>query len=165
MLAIMAVFASSVSAQLITSNRAVRGERSHNIWLDAGVSFPTNEGAEGTILNLGFRYNKMFTEYVGWDILKIGAQANTKDFGETISAEALTGIRGETPVLFGNAKAYANAAGGYLYTFDLKDGAFKWEVGLGLKLTPRFNIGATYESYSKDGFTASMIGVRLGVAL
>lgn len=167
MVAIMAVISLSASAQLITSNRAVRNSRSHNFWLDLGVGGYTNSGAKGADLNLGFHVNKMYTDYVGWDIIKVGARANTDDIGKSISAEVLTGVRGESPVLFGNAKAYAHFNLGYLYSFDPSEGAFTWQVGAGLKLTPRFNVGVIYNSYKFSGASkaTSIIGARLGFAL
>jgi len=166
MVALMAVIAVSASAQLITSNRTVRGARAHNTWIDFGVGTYTNEGAKGTDLNLAIRFNKMFTEYVGWDIIKIGARSNTDDLGKCICAEALTGIRGESPVLFSNAKAYGNFGIGYLYGFDAEKGGFAWEIGAGLKLTPRFNIGIAYDSYKiGDGDATGIFGLRLGLAL
>lgn len=166
MAALLALVTLSASAQLITSNRTVRGTRAHNTWLDFGAGTYTNEGAKGTDLNLALRFNKMYSEYVGWDILKIGVRSNTEDLGKSVCAEALTGIRGESPVLFNNAKAYANFAMGYLYHFDAEDGGLAWEIGAGLKLTPRFNIGITYDSYKIGDFDATgVFGLRLGVAL
>lgn len=164
--AVMALISLTASAQLITSNRTVRGARAHNTWIDLGVGAYTNEGAKGADLNLGIRFNKMFSEYVGWDIIKIGARSNTKDIGKYICAEALTGIRGESPVLFSNAKAYANFGLGYLYGFDAEKGGFAWEIGAGLKLTPRFNIGIAYNSYKLGkGDATGIFGLRLGFAL
>lgn len=160
---VMALMASSVSAQLITSNRTI-SRRSHNVWLDLGVGGYTGDNAKGTDLNLGIRVNKMFHEYVGWDIIKAGARANTEDFGKTICAEALTGIRGESPELFSSAKAYANFAGGYIYNFDASEGAFEWEIGAGLKFASRYIVGVAYNSYSKNSNTTGIIGLRLGVA-
>ena len=109
----------------------------------------------------------MYSEYVGWDILKIAARSNTEDIGKSLSAEAMTGVRGESPVLFGNARAYAHVDLGYLYAFDPSKGAFAWEVGAGLKLTPRFNVGIVYNSYKFSGASdaTGIIGLRLGVAL
>lgn len=165
---VMAVFTSSAFAQLLTSSRVARqsSERSHNVWLDLGVGAFSGDYKDGGVgLNLGIRWNKMFGEYIGWDIIKVAAQADTKDFGGSISAEGLTGIRGLTPVLFGNAKAYVNAAGGYIYNFDSSNGAFIWEAGAGLNITPRFSVGIAYDSWSKNSFTTGFINLRLGVAL
>lgn len=164
--AVMALISLSASAQLITSNRTIRGARAHNVWIDLGAGTYTNEGAKGTDLNLGIRFNKMFSEYVGWDIIKIGARSNTEDLGEYICAEALTGIRGESPVLFSNARAYGNFGIGYLYGFDAEKGGLAWEVGAGLKLTRRFNVGIVYNSYKiGDGDATGIFGLRLGLAL
>ena len=166
LMAIVAMFAMSASAQLLTSSRTARTGGSHNTWVDLGVGgFTGDVDGTGVGLDLGIRWNKMFHEYVGWDIVKIAAIADTKNFSETISAKAVTGIRGESPVLFGNAKAYANFAAGYQYGFDAEDGCFTWEVGAGLKLTPRFNIGIAYDSWGKDHANVGFINLKLGVAL
>lgn len=165
LVAVLALFTSSAFAQLLTSSRVARSERAHNVWIDLGVGTYTSSGASGTDLNLGIRVNKMFHEYVGWDIIKVGAHANTKDFGKTISVEALTGIRGESPVLFANAKAYANFALGYIHTIDPNKGAFEWEIGAGLKITPRINVGVAFDSSKRDGVSSGVFGLRLGFAL
>ncbi|MBP3766792.1 MAG: hypothetical protein J6I31_00735 [Prevotella sp.] len=166
LVAILAVLTSSVYAQLLTSTRVSRSERAHNVWVDLGAGAYTGDYENGGLgLNLGLRWNKMFNQYVGWDIIKVAAQADTKDFGSSISAEALTGIRGASPVLFGNSTAYANFAGGYLYNFDSKEGAFVWEIGAGLNVTPRFSVGVAYDSWSKNSFTTGFVNLRLGVAL
>lgn len=164
LMAIVAMFTVSASAQLLTSSRTARSGSAHNVWVDLGVGVFDGEGS-GLGLDLGVRWNKMFNEYVGWDIVKVAAQADTKYFKETIAVKALTGIRGESPVLFGNAKAYANFAGGYVYAIDPENGAFTWEVGAGLKLTPRFSAGIAYDAYSSNGATTGYFNLKLGVAL
>jgi hypothetical protein len=166
LVALLAVFtSSSVSAQLIGSSRFVTS-RSHNVWVDFGLGAYTGDYKNGGLgMDLGFRWNKMFHENVGWDIIKVAAQADTKHFKESISLKAMTGIRFESPVLFGQSKAYANFAGGYGHMFDMKKGAFTWEVGAGLKVSPRFNVGVAYDSWSKDGFNIGYINLKVGYAL
>ena len=165
LMAMIAMFAVSASAQLLTSSRVARTGSSHNVWVDLGVGTYTGDVDDtGLGLDLGIRYNKMFHEYVGWDIVKIAAQADTKHFKESLGIKALTGIRGESPVLFNDAKAYANFAGGYYYGIDAEDGCFTWEIGAGLKLTPRFNVGIAYDAYSSDGATTGYFNLKLGYA-
>ena len=166
LVALLAVFTSSSGfAQLIGSSRYVTS-RSHNVWVDFGLGAYTGDYKNGGLgLDLGFRWNKMFHEYVGWDIIKVAAQADTKHFKESISLKAMTGIRFESPVLFGDSKAYANFAGGYGHMFDMKKGAFTWEVGAGLKVTPRFNVGVAYDAWSKEGFNIGYINLKVGYAL
>lgn len=164
--AVMALVTLSASAQLITSNRTIRNSRPHFTWIELGAGTYTNDGAEGADLNLGIRFNKMFSDYVGWDIIKIGARSNTEELGDCLCAEALTGIRGESPVLFSNAKAYGNFGIGYLYGFDAEKGGLAWEIGAGLKLTPRFLFGIVYNSYKiGDADATGVIGLRVGFAL
>ena len=166
LMAIVAMMTVSASAQLLTSSRTARTGGNHNVWLDFGVGSYTGDYEDGGLaLDLGVRWNKMFNEYVGWDFIKIAAQADTKNIEESICAKALTGIRGESPILFGNAKAYANFAAGYIYNIDQSEGCFTWEIGAGLKLTPRFNIGIAYDSYSKNSFNVGFVNLKLGLAL
>lgn len=165
LVAMMAVMTLTASAQLITSNRTVRGERAHNLWLDFGGGFGTEDGAKGADLNLGLRFNKMFHENVGWDILRVSARTNTEDIDGAICAEALTGVRGESPVLFGNSKAYVNVAVGFIYNFDVSKEGFAYEIGAGLKLTRRFNIGIAYNGYKISSTSSGIVGLRLGLAL
>ena len=161
---LMAVFAVSANAQLVTSNRTIHSD-AHNFWVDLGLGAYTGDYKNGGLgMDLGFRWNKMFHEYVGWDIIKVAAQADTKHFKESITLKAMTGVRFESPVLFGNSKAYANFAGGYGYTFDPKKGAFTWEIGAGLKVTPRFNVGVAYDAWSKNSFTTGFINLKVGYA-
>ncbi len=163
--ALMAVFSVSANAQIVTSNRTVHSS-AHNFWVDFGLGAYTGDYKNGGLgMDLGFRWNKMFHENVGWDIIKVAAQADTKHFKESISLKAMTGIRFESPVLFGQSKAYANFAGGYGHMFDMKKGAFTWEVGAGLKVSPRFNVGVAYDSWSKDGFNIGYINLKVGYAL
>lgn len=167
LVAIVAMFAMSASAQLLTSSRTARTSGSHNVWVDLGVGAYTGDVNDtGLGLDLGVRWNKMFTEYIGWDIVKVAAQADTNHFKETLSVKALTGIRGESPVLFGNARAYANLAGGVISGTDSNaDIDFVWEIGAGLKLTPRFNVGVAYNAYNWDGSNVGFVNLKLGVAL
>ncbi|MBQ9676538.1 MAG: outer membrane beta-barrel protein [Prevotella sp.] len=162
--AFMALFTVTANAQLISSHRYVEGN-AHNFWVDLGLGAYTGDYKDGGLgLDLGFRWNKMFHEYVGWDIIKVAGQADTKHFKESISIKALTGIRVESPVVFGNSKIYGNFAGGYIYGFDSEKGAFTWEVGAGLKLTPQFNVGIAYDAYSKNSFNTGFINLKLGYA-
>lgn len=147
LLAVMALFTSSTFAQLLTSSRVARGDRAHNIWVDLGVGTVTGDAENtGVAVDLGFRWTKMFTENVGWDILKLSGQTDTKSFKEALNAQVKTGVRGVSPVLFGNSTIYANFAGGYGYYFDMEKGGFVWEIGAGVNITPRFAVGINYNN-------------------
>ena len=163
LMAIVAMFTMSASAQSLTSNRT-----SNNVWFDLAVGSFCGTGVDGDYtglgLDVGFRWNKMFNEYVGWDIVKVAAQMDTKHIDKSLCGRALTGIRGESPVLFSNVKAYANFAGGYIYNIDRTDGSLAWEVGFGLKLFSRFNVGVDYDWYTKNGDTTGFVNLKLGVA-
>ena len=152
--AIMAMFAIGSQAQIISSRSTgitkVQSPRSHNIWIDLGTGVFTGDLEEGSGvgIDLGGRWTKMFSENVGWDILKINAMTDTKNFGESLNVQFKTGLRGVTPVLFGNSSAYVAAAAGYGLFTDEAESAFVWEVGAGLNVTPRFAVGVYYNGIS-----------------
>lgn len=150
-LALMALFTMASQAQIVSSrsSRITRERTVHKpvIWADLGVGTFTGDPEDtGVAIDLGFRWNHMFTENIGWDILKISAQTDTKDFTESLNVQGKTGIRGVTPVLFGNSTLYANFAGGYGYYTDIEEGGFVWEAGAGINITPCFSVGINYNS-------------------
>ncbi len=147
----MTMFTLASQAQIVSSqsSRITREKGVYNpaIWVDFGLGTYTGDPEDtGLGLDLGFRWNHMFTENIGWDILKISAQTDTKSFGESLNVQAKTGIRGVSPVLFGNSSLYANFAGGYGYYTDIEEGGFVWEIGAGVNVTSRFSVGINYNS-------------------
>lgn len=166
LVALMAVFTSSAFAQLITSNRTVYN-KSHNVWVDFGVGTYTGDwNNTGVGLDLGFRYTKMFTDNIGWDIVKFSVQTDTKNFSNALYLQGKTGLRVVSPVVFGESKIYANFAGGYgRYFGDIKEGGFAWEIGAGLNVTPRFAVGINYNScnYKIDVYRVGKETVKVGL--
>lgn len=149
--AFMAMFTIASQAQIVSSRSSrityEKGEYHPAIWVDFGLGTFTGDPEDtGLALDLGFRWNHMFTENIGWDILKVSAQTDTKHFSESLNVQGKTGIRGVTPVLFGNCSLYANFAGGYGYYTKVEEGGFVWEVGAGVNVTPRFSVGINYNS-------------------
>ena len=149
--AIVAMFALASQAQIVSSRSSrithERGEHHPSIWVDLGLGTFTGDAEDtGLGLDLGFRWTNMFTENIGWDVVKISAQTDTKNFTEALNVQGKTGIRGVTPVLFGNSTLYANFGGGYGYYTDIEEGGFVWEVGAGINVTPRFSVGINYNS-------------------
>lgn len=173
-LAFMAMFSLAIQAQIVSSRSSrittTYTERTPAIWLDFGPGFFTGDAEDtGLGIDLGFRWNHMFTENIGWDILKVSAQTDTKNFGDALNIQAKTGIRGVTPILFGNSSLYANLAGGYGYYTDIEKGGFVWEVGAGINLTRKFAIGINYNStqyeyssrYSDSTVKVGLLSLRL----
>lgn len=168
LLVILVFICSSSYAQLVTSTRVTVQKKPSALWLDFGAGGFSGDVADtGLGVDLGLRWNKPFTDNVSWDIFKIKAEADTKNFNETILAQALTGIRGTTPVLFGNSTLFGAAGLGYGYIFDPQKGGFCWDASIGINVTPRFLVGIGYNSQgvSEDGETYHMnyTSLRLGV--
>lgn len=117
--------------------------KNYNLWIEGGIGTPT-VGDIGLNIDCGIRYNKPLNENLSWDIVKVGANIITC---EEYLAEVMTGIRGESSVLFGEVKGYATFSVGYALDFTEEEGSFKWELGLGLKLSPRLCAGIVYGTY------------------
>lgn len=177
----ISTLASQAQSQIVSSRSqriettTVRTEHTSHIFLDLGVgAFTGDYDDSGVGVDLGFRWNQMFTPNIGWDILKINCQTDTKNFTECIDIQAKTGVRGVSPVLFGNCTAYANAAVGYGYWTDPSEGGVAWEVGAGLNITPRFAVGVFYNAsnfsiedrYGDDvSVNVGLVGLRISVGL
>lgn len=167
MMALFAVITSTSFAQLVTSSR-VSVQRSESkpglVWVDFGAGGFTGDVYDsGLGVDLGIRVTKMFTSSIGWDIFKISAQTDTKNFSESLELQAKTGIRYVSPVFFGNnGSVYGNVSLGYGYFTDMEKSAFVWEVGAGFNLTSRFSIGGVYNSSHVKGGTVGYAGVRFG---
>lgn len=120
---------------------------SSRLWLDLGAgSFTGDLEKTGVALDLGLRYTHMFHENVGWDVIKLSAQTDTKEFSDMLNVQLKTGIRTVTPVLFGNSSLYANFSAGYGYYTYIEKGGFVWEVGAGINITPNISLGVNYNS-------------------
>jgi len=139
------------NAQLVKGTSYYKEKSPSHIWIDLGVGGTSGDWEDGAVLNLGLRYNMPFSDNFSWDIIKVNLQSNTEEIGDCLTLQALTGLRGTTPVLFGsNGSIYANAALGYGYMFDPSEGGFTWEIGAGVNITSRFAIGIVYGSQSID---------------
>ena len=152
-LAITAMFVLASQAQIVSSRSTgitkVKKERTNFFAIDMGAgTFSGDWNNTGTGIDLGFRWTKMFTENIGWDIIKAGAMTDTKNFGEALNVQFKTGVRGVSPVLFGQSTLYAAASAGYgLFTGEAES-AFVWEVGAGLNITPHIAVGVAYNAQS-----------------
>lgn len=164
-LAVMLIMTGTASAQLLTSTTYTKAqtERKNHFAIDLGIGGLVGDVEDGGLgIELGFRDTYMFTPNVGWDIIKISAHTGTSHFTELLNLQAKTGIRGVSPVLFGEATAYANFAGGYGYLTDYEEGGFAWELGAGLNVTPHISIGAVYNSTKINGANYGYVGCRVG---
>lgn len=153
--AAMAMFTLGSQAQIVHSysTRIDRVKENkvhpHNIWLDFGAGVFSGDWEDtGVGIDLGVRWTVMFTDYVGWDVIKGNAMTDTKNFGEALNVQFKTGIRGQSPVLFGDSRIYANVDAGYALLTEEAESAFTWEIGVGINVTPRFAVGISYNSLS-----------------
>lgn len=135
-------FCSTMSAQLVTGTTFTKTKKQSAVWFDMGVGKMTD--TDGIGVDLGLRWNRSFTDYLSWDIFKIKAEANTDFLKESITAQALTGLRVKTPILFGNATAFAAFGAGYGYCIDAEAGGFDWDISAGVNITPRIMLGIGY---------------------
>lgn len=124
---------------------------------------------DGVSIDFGLGYRKVFTPYIAWDIFKLRAFAQISDFGETITPQLLTSIRGTSPILFANAKAYAGFGLGYGYVVDAEAGGLCYEFQAGLDITPSIYFGLVYsaqkfsmEDYYDLNYNCTFTGLRVG---
>ena len=169
LLAVMMVMTASAHAQLVTSTRVVKhgGENRNEFSINlTGGGFTGDTYDAGFGLELGLKYAYRFHPNFAWDVIKVAAITDTKHFKESMQIQGLTGIRGITPVVFGNSTIYVNAAGGYGYYTHIEEGGFAWEVGAGLNITPKFSVGIEYNSthisYDHGSSNVGLIGARFG---
>jgi len=167
---VLAFICSSSYAQLVTSSRVSVEKKPSAIWLDLGVGgFSGDVSNTGLGVDLGLRWNKPFSDNISWDIIKVKAETDTKNFTDLLMAQATTGIRGTTPNLFGNSSIFGAASVGYGYLFDPEEGGVCWEISAGINITPRFLIGVAYNNQAVNIDDYSMhvnyISLRLGINL
>ena len=121
----------------------------------------------GTFVDLGARYTRCFSPYLGWDVLNLKLQGLDKEF----FVQVMTGLRGYSPVLMNNVKGYASVKGGYGVVVELDDDGFAYEFEVGLNLTKTFAVGFVFNGQSlsgafsdeSGGFNSRFVGLRIGL--
>lgn len=173
LMAIMALVTMSVSAQLITTSRTVKGERAHNWWVDLGAGGYTGDMKDaGVGFDFGLRYTKMWGN-VGWDVLKLSAQSHTKHFkAEDMDVQLKTGVRYISAPVSGDIKVYGNVAAGFWCDFNENAPTFLvWELGAGVMLNDRVSVGLVFNhhtmenDYGGDDISIGYLAGRLSIAL
>ncbi|MBQ9229844.1 MAG: hypothetical protein IJ190_01555 [Prevotella sp.] len=158
----------TANAQLFGGQRMSENYKS-KLWVDAGFGTCTGDIGEGGGCEIALRYTHMFSENVGWDVLKIGASTATDYFTEMLDLQAKTGVRIISPVIFGRSTLFANGALGYGFYTDGEQSNFGWEAGAGLNISPRFAVGVVYSSnmYSVHGYHSNngLISLRVSIGL
>ncbi len=154
-LAFVAFMSLNSQAQIVSSRSSMttrqvieeKGPKTNFFCIDFGAgTFSGDWKDAGVGIDLGFRWTKMFTENIGWDIIKAGAMTDTKNFGDALNVQFKTGVRGVSPVLFGESTGYVALSAGYgLYT-DEAESAFVWEIGAGINFTSHFAVGVAYNA-------------------
>ena len=170
LLVLVAFVSTTMSAQLVTSTTVskTKGERKSGMFMEVGIgTLGADWEGDGIALDFGVGYRKGYSEYLSWDILKVKAIAELANFGESITPQLMTGIRGTSPELFGNMTGFGSFSAGYGYNVDIEEGGFAYEIQAGLNITSKFYAALVYDNQaiSFDGGNAnvSFTGLRLGV--
>jgi len=153
-----ALFAVAAQAQIVSSHSSrityteTKTEKEPIFHIDLGVGFYTGDVEDtGMAIDLGFRWTKMFTPYFGWDIFKASAQSDVSNFSDLLNFQAKTGVRGVTPVLFGEkGTIFGNFGLGYGYYYDPEEGGFAWEIGGGVNFNSRCALSIVYNGCGFD---------------
>ena len=174
-LALMAMFTTMASAQLMTSRMSnLKGERATTCWFDFGAGLPAADASKGDGLgagfDLGFRVTHMYTENLGWDIFRVKGQIYTKEVGPgdtSLSVSGQTGFRYVSPVLFSDKTLYGNAMFGAGYMAGPGEFLINWEIGAGINITKHFAAGLFYtcEHYKDhhENVALGLFGIRASV--
>ena len=178
LLVLVAFVSSTMSAQLVTSTTITKKqspEKSYT-FMEAGVGTLGGDiKNDGISLDLGFGYRKEYTQYLAWDILKIKAIAEISNLEDTLTPQLMTGVRGTSPVLFGNVTGYASFSIGYGHNIKGECGGLAYEAQIGLNLTSKLSLGLVYDNQSlsyeeedelideKFNYNVSFTGIRLGL--
>lgn len=142
------------------SSQSTNGFKKNCFGLDFGVG--SVKDGEGTEFDFGMRWLHNFSPYIGWDVIGIKAVANTKDVVASATPQAMTGIRGTSPILFANMTAYAGFRMGYGYNVDSEIGGLCYEFSFGINLTKKIYIGYAYnyQGGSKDEENSYTVGKK-----
>ncbi|MCL2650809.1 MAG: hypothetical protein FWD60_07270 [Candidatus Azobacteroides sp.] len=182
LLIVVAMICSTVDAQLISSKIITKKKEvsGSGMILELGIgslggSISDDNGnsdnikGDGVSIDFGLGYRKAFTPYIAWDIVKLRAFGQISDFGSTFTPQLLTSLRGTSPVLFANAKIYADFGLGYGYVIDPDAGGLCYEFQAGLDITPNFYLGLVYsaqkfsvDDYYKLNYNVTFTGLRIG---
>jgi len=174
LLVLVAFISTTMSAQLVTSTTVTKTKKQSNsgMFMEVGLgTLGADYENDGIALDLGFGYRKNFSEYLAWDILKIKAVAEMSNLGETLTPKIMTGIRGTTPVLFGDMTAFGSFSAGYGHWIDFEEGGFVYEAQIGLNITSKLYAAFVYEnqgiSWEEESYNidadVSFTGLRLGL--
>ena len=173
LLVLVAFISSTMSAQLVTSTTVAKTKKAgkSGMFMEVGIgALGADYDGDGVALDLGFGYRKGFTENFAWDVFKIKATAELSNLSETITPQIMTGIRGTTPVLFGNMTAFGSISAGYGYWLDFEEGGFAYEAQVGLNITSKIYAAFVYENqalsweddYDEYDANVSFTGLRVG---
>lgn len=129
----------------------------NNFGIELGVG-----GTGDVTVDLGIKWQTNLHEYFAWDVLTVKALADVENnFSESITGEALTGIRLISPE-FAGLTAYVNGRAGYAFNFDASEGGFAFEVGAGVNITRNIYLGYAYNHFKIDGAKTKYNAFRIG---
>ena len=128
--------------------------RGHRFGFEAGITNFESEIA----LDLGFRWQYDFHEYISWDVVTLKALAQFNNFDGSLTPEILTGLRLFTPEFIG-MRLYGNAGIGYDYNPDTGYGGLALQLGIGLRVTDTVSIGYAFDRMKLDDFKVTSHGL------
>lgn len=176
LLVLVAFVSSTMSAQLVTSTTVTKTKKNSGksgMFMEVGVgTLGADWENDGIAFDLGFGYRKGFSDYVAWDIFKIKAIAELSNLEESLTPQIMTGVRGTTPVLFGNMTAFGSFSAGYGHNIEFEAGGLAYEAQIGLNLTSKMYVALVYEnqalSWEEDydyeyDVNVSFTGLRFGL--
>lgn len=142
------------------SNKNTANYKKNCFGLDFGGGSVANGG--GGTVDLGFRYLHNFSQYIGWDVFKIKAIAPTNNI-DYIWAQAMSGIRVNSPRFAANMSAYSAFKAGYGYMPENEIGGFCCELEVGVNLTRKVFAGFAYSYQGGSGEVDITVGKKTTV--
>lgn len=98
----------------------------------------------GIDLTVGYRFH--IVNGFNWDIAKIGISTGVSDAQGNLTLRFLSGLRYNSPAMFGGKSLYADCAFGYSFMTEEPDlGGFAYEVGAGINLSRKVSLGIVWE--------------------
>lgn len=128
------------------NNHGNRRINHSGIFLNPTVGLLTGDLDEdlGVDLTLGYRFH--IVNGFSWDIAKIGFSTGVSDAQGRLTMRFLSGLRYNSPAMFGGKSLYADCAFGYSFLTDETDfGGFAYEVGAGINLSRKVSLGIVWE--------------------
>lgn len=171
-LATLAVFATLCgSAQIIRSTTSeqtlVRQEVKEKSWnhsgllVETGIGLLSGDADSDFAWEFGWGYRWHISSGFSWEVFKLGFNVAPASFKETWDLGVTTGLRYDSPRIasLGDRSVFGNFSFGYGGTVlqDSSEGGFKYEVGVGVKMTRNLSLSLFYQG-NNDSYDYSDYG-------